>query len=62
MSDVVENSYGVRVKRCCASCAHKDVTRLMTLRRCTRLHENVRPGDVCKDWTMSDLLSDLKCE
>lgn len=56
MNGIEKNSYGVGVKRCCASCAHKGATRLMTLRRCKKHARNVKPVEVCPDWKMSDLL------
>ena len=56
MSEMTENAYGIQVKRCCASCAYKKLTRLMTLRRCTKHRKNVKPGYVCKDWVMSDTM------
>lgn len=50
------NTFGVSIYKCCASCAHKDLTRAVTLRRCTQHGRDVRPGDVCNDWAMSNQL------
>ena len=60
MSEMTENAYGIQVKRCCASCAYKKLTRLMTLRRCTKHRANVKPSNVCKDWVMSETLRELR--
>ena len=53
---MTQNDYGIKVKRCCASCQFKKLTRLMTQRRCTKHRTNVTPSNVCKDWAMSDLM------
>ena len=47
------NCFGIEVTKCCASCAHKDLTRGVTLRRCIRHQKDVRADDVCNDWTVS---------
>lgn len=47
------NIFGVRIKECCASCAWKDATRLMTKRRCVKQGKDVSPCSCCKHWTMS---------
>lgn len=52
----VENSYRVAIKQCCASCAHKDLTRLMLSRYCSKRKKKVNPSDVCSKWTMSEQL------
>ena len=57
--EMVVNPYGIRVKRCCASCAYKDLTRAKSLRRCNKHHRNVRPLDVCHCWLMSKLLKSV---
>ena len=57
--EMVVNPYGIRVKRCCASCAFKDLTRAKSLRRCTKHHRNVRPLDVCNCWLMSKLMESV---
>ena len=57
----VENAYGVRVKRCCASCRYKELTRLLTTRRCRKHLETVYPCNVCKDWEMSETLKSAGC-
>ena len=50
------NQFGIMVKRCCASCRYKDLTRAVSLRRCAKHHRNVSAGDVCNDWQMSEQL------
>ena len=60
MKNQVKNGFGIRIKRCCASCAYKELTRLVTQRRCTKLKKNVKPSDVCKDWEMSETFRTLK--
>ena len=60
MKNQVQNESGIKIKRCCASCAYKELTRLVTQRRCTKLKKNVKPSDVCKDWEMSETFRTLK--
>ena len=48
------NSHGIEVKKCCASCRFKDLTRLMTARFCTEHHRSVKPNGCCKQWAMSE--------
>jgi hypothetical protein len=55
----VENAYGVKVKRCCASCKYKKMTRLVKTRRCRKHLANVYPYNVCKDWEMSETLKNF---
>ena len=50
----VRNGQGIRVKKCCASCAHKDLTRAVTKRYCSISGNRVDPLDVCVSWEMSD--------
>ena len=48
------NEQGIRVKMCCASCAHKDLTRAVSKRYCSITDKCVDPLDVCDSWEMSD--------
>ena len=48
------NGQGIRVKKCCASCAHKDLTRAVTKRYCSISGNCVDPHGVCESWEMSD--------
>ena len=54
------NPYGVRVRCCCASCSHRDISRAVSSRFCTEHHKNVNPHQMCKLWKMSDLLRTLQ--
>ena len=48
------NDQGIRVKKCCASCAHKDLTRAVSKRYCSISGVCVDPLNVCESWEMSD--------
>lgn len=48
----------LRVKRCCASCRYKKLTRTM-LRYCQLKNENVSPHGVCDHWQISNLLKSI---
>lgn len=48
------NGQGIRVKKCCASCAHKDLTRAVTKRYCSISGNCVDPLNVCESWEMSE--------
>ncbi len=50
------NTFGIVINKCCASCAHKDLTRAVTLRRCMKHRKEVRTIEVCKLWAMSQQL------
>lgn len=50
----VKNDFGVAVKKCCMSCAHRDCTRLWGTRFCNELHMEVGRYTVCGQWQMSD--------
>lgn len=54
--EFVRNVYGLRIKKCCASCAYKDETRSVRKRMCTMSGEEVSPCDCCKAWKMNNLL------
>ena len=49
----VRNSYGVKVKRCCASCQHKCIDADGT-RICSKTMKPVKQLNRCKQWQMSD--------
>lgn len=51
-----KNAFDVVVNKCCASCAFKDLTRAVTLRRCMKHGKGVRADEVCADWTISEQL------
>lgn len=48
----------VRIKRCCASCAHKRLTRT-TLRYCNLHDELKRSSEVCDEWMMNGVMRKL---
>ena len=48
------NEQGIRVKKCCASCAHKDLTRSLSKRYCSITDKCVDPLNLCESWEMSD--------
>ncbi|MBR1502503.1 MAG: hypothetical protein IJ618_01305 [Prevotella sp.] len=49
----VRNDFGIGVKKCCMSCAHKDCTRLHGTRYCQEHHKDVGRWEVCNRWQMS---------
>ena len=49
----VRNKYYIKVKRCCASCQHKEVEADGT-RTCKLKQETVSQKSRCKHWEMSD--------
>ena len=49
----------VRIKRCCASCAFKKLTRT-TLRYCALHDKLVMSSEVCENWQISRLLRSIK--
>ena len=51
---VTKNQHGIEVKKCCASCKHKDLTRLVLARYCSQHHEKVKPRECCKQWEISE--------
>lgn len=54
------NDFGVRIKKCCASCVWEDATRLQTKRRCTKLKKDVCPSDCCPKWAMSQQMMEVR--
>ena len=50
----MRNQYGIEVKECCASCRHKDLTRLMSSRFCLQHQKKVKPRECCEQWEMSE--------
>jgi hypothetical protein len=51
--DCQKNPYGIEVKVCCASCQHKDNTRLINSRWCKKRARAVAADNVCSLWAMS---------
>jgi hypothetical protein len=52
------NEYGIMVKKCCASCAHKYLDDFGN-RRCMLTGRPTRGCCVCKDWEISSQLATL---
>lgn len=50
----MRNEHGIEIRECCASCKHKDLTRLMASRFCLQHHKKVKPRGHCKEWAMSE--------
>ena len=58
---MVPNSFGIMVKKCCASCQHKCLNDYAQ-RNCELTKRNVKALQVCDDWQMSEQLELLGCE
>ena len=54
--DTVISTFHIHVRRCCASCAHKDLTRAVSSRYCSVHDKTVKPGDCCNMWRLSEQL------
>ena len=50
----MKNQHGIEVRECCASCRHKDLTRLLLARYCTQHQKKVKPRECCEQWEMSE--------
>jgi len=50
----MRNQHGIEIRECCASCRHKDLTRLISSRFCLQRHKSVKPRGHCKEWAMSE--------
>ncbi len=48
----VRNPQYLPVKKCCASCKHRDIERAMRLRFCEVHEEEVHPSFCCDKWKM----------
>ena len=59
-TEFTKNAYGVVVRKACCSCAYKELTRLLTRRRCKKHKRMVSPDDVCGEWKMREELGKLK--
>ena len=47
------NKFRIRVKKCCMSCAYKDLTRCMGKRFCVKHEMDVKRDFYCTKWRMS---------
>ena len=54
----VRNNCGIKIKKCCASCAKKDYNAQIK-RICTLTHERVEATDLCEHWGMHDGLINM---
>ena len=50
----MRNEHGIEIRECCASCKHKDLTRLLSARFCSLHQKKVKPRECCKQWEMSE--------
>ena len=50
------NPYGIEVRRWCASCRYRELTRAVTQRMCTLRKQIVSPCEVCPRWELSKAL------
>ena len=50
----MRNQHGIEVRECCASCRHKDLTRLISSRFCLQHLKSVKPREWCEQWEMSE--------
>ena len=53
------NAFGIYVKPCCASCAHKCLNRTVSQRVCKEHNKEVRAWECCKSWKMNKALKSL---
>jgi hypothetical protein len=47
------NTHGIVVKKCCASCAYKELSKADVLRYCVRHEKEVSSSGLCSLWEMS---------
>jgi hypothetical protein len=52
-TEMVENKFHIKVKKCCMSCAFKDQTRCVNSRFCVNHETEVKRTHVCGKWEMS---------
>lgn len=53
-TEFTKNHFGISIKMCCASCAYKEQSRLVSKRRCTKHDNNVSPHYQCDCWKMDE--------
>lgn len=49
-----KNHFGISIKMCCASCAYKEQSILVSKRRCTKHGRKVRTCNLCARWKMDE--------
>ena len=62
MAGKQERLKGIRIKKCCASCAWKVLIDSLVNRKCRRWRKKVKPRHCCGCWEMSEALIELKIE
>lgn len=58
----VLNPYGVRIKKCCASCWHKQIGKGEDERICMKGQGSVKKNYLCKDWALAEGCMKIKME
>ena len=53
MERTKKNVFRIVVKKCCASCTRKDLTRALSARWCEKHEKKVMACDYCNRWRMS---------
>ena len=51
--EFTRNTHGIVVKKCCASCAYKELSKADVLRYCVRHEKEVSSSGLCSLWEMS---------
>ena len=59
--EVTVNPYGVRIKKCCASCKDRDFDD-KDRRYCKLTGRHVRGNGKCNEWSLGDRLTTLGCK
>lgn len=52
----MRNQNGIEIRECCASCAHKQLTRALSERYCNEKRGKVKPCGWCEHWKLSNQL------
>ena len=70
LEEFTMNSNGVRIKKCCASCAHHEPYDSDGPRRLCKKHTMIQDGkespkvvdksDLCDDWSISETIDKIK--
>ncbi len=51
--EYIRNAHGIAIKKCCASCRYKDLSKAHSTRFCTRRRKDVKAHNLCRHWEMS---------
>lgn len=62
MAEYVYNPQNVRIKKCCASCAHKALGKGDDQRICMKGEGEVPKNYLCADWEISENCTKIKLE